>query len=406
MESTLTWLDLTSSDREKLRRILDLFKEKGTIDELGLGNLRDMFADALFPGVNTVQTRLRYVLFIPWIYKSLESRRASTNEDVDAGARKSEIRLIGSLERSDDSAGTIGVQARDSLVRLPSNIYWTALKQWGIFKGVESQTGYHKNFRKGGLYIDMSADDPGSELDSRSKWHLRLPESPNSFPRVASFKLKKKESIFLQGCLEESCKGTLLGWLAHNGSNDLEYDHLWETSAAARGSKDIREVIEHARRFSLHVEGMSILYNLLIAELRIEKKVAVDDAEHDAQRANDYRKRLGEWSAQESCETPYDLAALNSFILNRKQKTSYLQWKFLEKWSARIAKLGAQAIVDDKVTRDLIRHREYKLKNNRARLSNIERLRDWPGDVGIGRMEFRWYTARQLLKDLFEGLES
>ena len=41
MQATLTWLDLTASDRDKMRRVLDLFKEQGTLDEMGLGSLRD-----------------------------------------------------------------------------------------------------------------------------------------------------------------------------------------------------------------------------------------------------------------------------------------------------------------------------------------------------------------------------
>ncbi len=35
MKPTLTWLDLTSSDRTRMQRVLDLFTEQGTIDELG-----------------------------------------------------------------------------------------------------------------------------------------------------------------------------------------------------------------------------------------------------------------------------------------------------------------------------------------------------------------------------------
>ncbi len=406
MESTLTWLDLTSSDREKLRRVLDLFKEKGTIDEMGLGSLRDMFADSLFPGINAIQTRLRYVLFIPWIYKSLESKRTSTNEDVDAVARKFEIRLIGSLEKSDDSDGNIGVQARDSLIRLPSNIYWTALKRWGIFEGTDSQIGYHKNFRRTFTRMDMREDDSESQHESQSKWHPRIPDRPTSFPKEASFQLSRNESIFLQGRLEEKCKGTLLGWMASNGANDLEHDHLWDSSAGTEASRDIREVIEHARRFSLHVEGIPILYNLLIAERRIAKEVALDDVERDTQRASEYRENLNEWATQESREEGYDPSVLYSFIQERNQKPSYLQLKFLGRWSARIEEIGAQAILDDETTRELIRDRECEVKNGRARLSNIERLRDWPGSVGMGRMEFRWNTARQLLKDLFVGLET
>ena len=46
MQATLTWLDLTASDRDKMRRVLDLFKEQGTLDEMGLGSLRDVLSDA------------------------------------------------------------------------------------------------------------------------------------------------------------------------------------------------------------------------------------------------------------------------------------------------------------------------------------------------------------------------
>ena len=57
MGATLTWLDLTASDRDRMRQVLDLFKEQGTVDEMGLGSLRDALSEALFPGTSTIQTR-------------------------------------------------------------------------------------------------------------------------------------------------------------------------------------------------------------------------------------------------------------------------------------------------------------------------------------------------------------
>ena len=65
MKPTLTWLDMTASDRDRMRRALDLFKEVGTVDELGLGTIRDRLSDALFPRTSSIQTRLRYYLFVP-----------------------------------------------------------------------------------------------------------------------------------------------------------------------------------------------------------------------------------------------------------------------------------------------------------------------------------------------------
>ena len=109
-----------------MRRVLDLFTEQGTVDEMGLGSLTQLIADDLFPGTSVIQTRLRYVLFVPWLYQSLERKRV-TSADVGKAARSAEIGLIESLVRSEDTAGVIGARARGGLTRLPSEVYWPAL---------------------------------------------------------------------------------------------------------------------------------------------------------------------------------------------------------------------------------------------------------------------------------------
>lgn len=103
----ITWIDLTASDRDKVRRILDLFNEKGTVDELGLGGIRDFISDALFPGTSILHTRLRYVLFIPWLYRSLESRYNKV-KDIEQEARNLEIQLISALKNQGEQRKTIG----------------------------------------------------------------------------------------------------------------------------------------------------------------------------------------------------------------------------------------------------------------------------------------------------------
>ncbi len=74
MSSFLSWVDHDSKARERTLRILSLFQERESRDELGLASVRDSFADQLFPGTSTIQTRLRYMLFVPWIYNSLEKK--------------------------------------------------------------------------------------------------------------------------------------------------------------------------------------------------------------------------------------------------------------------------------------------------------------------------------------------
>lgn len=73
LASGLTWLDYSEHDRQKMMDAIQLFREPGTLDELGIGTVRDAFADLLFPGTSTIQTRARYFFFVPWVYLDLLS---------------------------------------------------------------------------------------------------------------------------------------------------------------------------------------------------------------------------------------------------------------------------------------------------------------------------------------------
>ena len=400
MQATLTWLDLTASDRDKMRRVLDLFKEQGTLDEMGLGSLRDVLSDALFPGTSSIQTRLRYVLFIPWIYRRLEDRKVRAAE-VERAARKAEVDLIGPLERNPDNAGIIGQRARGSLVRLPSSVYWSALTRWGIFQPQQSLGWYHSRFDAlvDGRGVVGRADDPGVIWSQQAHWHPRLPEPPAGFPWEASFALTRDEADFLRGRMEERCAGTLLAWLVRNGS-DSPAEEVWEDPDALRAPERIRDTLELARRFSLHVEGIPLLYNLLVAERRRD----VLDSDED-ESIDEFRAGLAEWAAREADEDrPFEPDALWQLVVRRGGRLPYPQRVFIESWSRRIAELGPDRVADDDRLRTLVTERELCLKGARARLANRNRLMDWMSGVGVGRMDFRWFRVRQFMIDLHRGV--
>lgn len=399
MQAALTWVDLTAGDRDRMRRVLDLFNEQGTLDEMGLGSLRDALSDALFPGTSYVHTRLRYVLFVPWLYRWLEARKTRA-ADVEQTARRAEVDLIGALERSSDRQGIIGVRARHSLVRLPSSAYWSALNRWGIFRPRQSQGWYHARFDAlvNGRGPVGRADDPGVIESREPHWHPRLPPPPAGFPWEASFALTSEEADFLRGRIEERCAGTLLAWLARNGC-DAPADDVWGDPDALRSPGGVRVIIELARRFSLHVEGMPLLYNLLVAERRRE----VLDAEEDPVEL--YRGKLGEWAAREAEEERrFAPEELWNLVVRRGGRVPHPQRLFIESWSRRIAELTPDQVADDDRLRRLVADREQRLKGPRARLANRNRLVDWRPGVGVGRMDFRWVLVRQFLIDLHRGL--
>ncbi len=123
--STFSWLDYSERDRTQMLNVLALFRENDTRDEMGLGAIRDAWADLLFPGTSTIQTRARYLLFVPWIYQRVE-KRATGAAQIASALRVAEIELLHALLKSDESEGIIGRVARDKLQRLPSNIYEVA----------------------------------------------------------------------------------------------------------------------------------------------------------------------------------------------------------------------------------------------------------------------------------------
>jgi hypothetical protein len=141
MTASLNWIDFAPSDREHMQRTLALFQESETRDELGLGTLRDAFSDALFPGTSTIQTRLKYFLFVPWHYQREEHRRSSGRE-LRERIQRAERRLIKALLDGDDADGVFGRTAGDGLKRLPSSVYWAGLRRWGILRADVSQEEY------------------------------------------------------------------------------------------------------------------------------------------------------------------------------------------------------------------------------------------------------------------------
>lgn len=49
--------------------VINLLSEQGAVDELGIGIVRDAFANYFFPGTSTIQTRAKYFLIVPYILK-------------------------------------------------------------------------------------------------------------------------------------------------------------------------------------------------------------------------------------------------------------------------------------------------------------------------------------------------
>src|SRR5690554_4780714 len=136
MGSSFGWLDNDDEQRQHMVGIVELFGEQGTIDELGIGSIRDTLANALFPGTSTLHTRLRYALFVPWLIQ--RAANSATAGQMAEAFRSHEVQLIESLLNAGETSGVFGSSARGELKRMPSVAYWSAINHWGIINATST----------------------------------------------------------------------------------------------------------------------------------------------------------------------------------------------------------------------------------------------------------------------------
>ena len=214
--SSLSWIVFDEVERQRARRIMELFEEKETRDELGLGPIRDSIADHLFPGTSTIQTRLRYMLFVPWIYAMVEEMDALPDRPMEA-ARAREIRLIEALRAGGEEEGIIGRNAGARLQRLPSAIYWNGLRSWGIRLFPGSQEAYFDSLpslRRNRHRAGLAEDALVSEGRDQAAWNTDLPRRPEILLERADFGLTSHEAGFLIDRLVNAQPDSLLTHLA------------------------------------------------------------------------------------------------------------------------------------------------------------------------------------------------
>ncbi len=399
MPSAFGWLDSDNEQRRKMLEVVDLFKEEGTVDELGTGSIRDALADALFPGTSVLHTRLRYVLFIPWLLQ--RAAREATPTEMSAEFKRLEYRLITSLMAGGENLGVIGNRARNDLKRMPSAAYWSALGVWGIRTRDFSSDGF---FRRQLDYRRLvrrttTTDDPEARvLLPETGLDPYLPGSPEDLLSAAHFKLTVKEEQYLSERIAALTRGSMLSWLIRNVPGNMESmpSYVWDIDNLNDAPDELVALVDHARRFHTTIHGAVLIYNLLLA-----RKSRRDDM------VDMYEIRLDEWR-----EELHETAALQEWsrtdwwaaIRRNNPRVKEPTIVFFNRW---LDLIGSDVdLVRSAEAGNLISTRERQIKVGRARLVNQAALDRWSGASGLGRLDFRWTVGRSHLMDLYAAREA
>jgi hypothetical protein len=206
MKPTLGWTMLSREEMRQVERSL-ANSEQDTRDEIGFLLIHQGFADRFFPGTSVLHTRVRYVLFMPWLYlQAASSRRRGS--DLDTVIRRQMIQLAYRLKKlGQEATGVIGGDKLGQLTsQPPDRVYWTALRAWALLlPTVDSRSDALRRLQA--VARASTVDDDGGRLDDDvNEVFAGLPDPPKNWDDPQSplhFKMPSNERDFLRRKLSQ-----------------------------------------------------------------------------------------------------------------------------------------------------------------------------------------------------------
>lgn len=240
------WIDFSKEERDKALDLLRLFQETGAVDELGIGIIRDAFADRFFPGTSTLMTRAKYFLVVPYIVKEKieEGVRAGwnakkTHEVINAAeegfAKQMRERYYGEKE-----VGIIGLTALGIgrwVKRSPSELYWNGIRTWGIQKNSKMSLRQYiaaglESVRAKSMAISLGTAkrgevEEGDDVDAGFEGGFRQMDIGGIYRKgwlkSADIFLTREESNYLNNKIQATIPGSVLATVLANRIDLLKY---------------------------------------------------------------------------------------------------------------------------------------------------------------------------------------
>ena len=384
------WIDFSKDERNKVLNVIHLLDEPGAVDELGIGAVRDSFADFFFPGTSTVQTRAKYYLIVPYVLVEAGSGQYGSELNNILRRIDQEERNCRDILIKTSNDGVIGSLVPQSWVlRTPSNIYWNGIKRLGIFKEDLSVKEYvhqsiiQRNLKQAKTTGNREKDAEENEKDdidagditSIQFWNLG-DTYHNNWRDKLTIDLLPSEAAFLKSQIVTSLRGTLFAHILKNNISLDKYDSFGALSEDIKDSVDpeLQYMMKLANDFNGLVSLITTRYNLIVSNgkndmARNRWSVLSNDLVHRSQ---------------------VDLKA----IYNRLQIRNTKLRTFLLRTQEELMK-GDINSVDE-----LIINREVNLKG-KSRAKTL-RAGEYPEQSWIGNymLDYRFTPTKRIIKDI------
>ncbi len=395
----LGWIDFSKKDRQKVLDVMNLLQEPGAVDELGIGIVRDAFANYFFPGTSTIQTRAKYLLIVPYLLKEAIDGRYGKDinkilRSIDLAEKDCGIRL---LESDPDADGIIGkrVLPKGWVARKPSDIYWNGIRTYQIFGSkdlsikeyiwLSTQMKEKKKISLGGNRGDDSDEADRDDYDAGDvgNFHFwNLPTYKDNWKDDLQIELTKEEAAYLQKQIVKSTEGSLLSFILKNNIDISETDDFLNLTKKLENQIDVKtaEMMQLACDFDYLVYMARVRYNMILSEGENEDAVA-------------------EWEWISKDMKRYSSVNLKE-IFERLHLHNPKTFVFL----SQLQEYFAEGRVEDADA--CIIKREISLKQiNRAKLSRPKEFYIPGSWVGGGWLDYRFNDARRIINDIYNAGE-
>lgn len=413
--TSLGWVDFSSEHRSRVQTVIDLLHEKGVVDELGIGIIRNSFADRMFPGISTIQTRAKYFTLTACLIKDYElnhSRRdsgKSLEEYLERQEKRCRIQLV---ERYGDSwqnlgiiGGSFGLDRYRDVVRKPSSIYWNGLRTFGMISPNVSLAEFSNLLSKPSYMlrtlVEETGRDRGDDLDADDRSLIRVvaPEVDGSFWDQMDIVLTDEEARFLRQQITATQADSLIGQIlldekALNQVLKLSRNARFETFAELPfiqnlNNPELVRTVEHARDFWRILYGAHIRYNCLLQEHFGEQELY-----------DKFEKLWEEW-CEDISDFPshWDTSFLWERVASHGSRLPSYTRNFVEMWIEE-TRNGAR---NTDQCNELVRIQEQNNKRGRARLrpkNQGEQVGEW---LGLSTLEYRLPQVLQIVRDIYDG---
>lgn len=363
-------------------QVMKMLSEPVALDELGIGRIRDAFADMMFPGMSTLQKHMKYFSLMPQVYKKATEKRYNRLSEVRGEiVRLERIMTKNLIEGS--PVGTTGITGSEAVKKSanyvkydPAYIYNSGLQVFGILRNPQVDELIYsasKNIHAMPTKYKSRDDDDEMDSDVDVKGGLyqfcSFPNVEYDFTQECSIALTEADKCFITEhiCRSKACEGSLLRFLIEH--TDYELGNHFEDIDAKSLPNGIATVVEHAQCFANFIYVIHLRYNYIFSEYSDKEMLSEFNEELERHK----------WSGT-------DIDTVLQIVTIRDNGS----------------KLFCHQVAEDIANEDwtsLDRHiidRERHVKGSRHKIGN----KPYEHRIHHYKLSFRWETAKTFIEEL------